>query len=354
VRYAAAVTQDPWLAEEGRMVLVARRALARALRRPALTIGLALVLSAGFVVQRARQAPSYTATLYFRLAEGDLDTGNAPRPLRDIREYIVNVALSRTRAEEMMKKYGISTARLQHDRIAAIDDFRDDIQVEVSRNYFIFDRQPDEPARSAQVTVSFAADDPARARAMVHEVGDAILGEQAARRGGRLTQARDLVASELEATRKRVKLLQETIDRRWAAAAVADAHTGIAIRAEIAALQAETQGAIARLLVLERRSADVAFSSAAERHSLGLSFDLFDEAVVASAPRLGTFQLARLMAVMFVLTLLLIAPVIGAFDDRVYAPTDLAASGLPLFGALPAFPGDDVASYDERMGRKRV
>ena len=51
---------------------------------------------------------------------------------------------------------------------------------------------------------------------------------------------------------------------------------------------------------------------------------------------------------MFLLIVGLLVPVVGTFDDRIYAPRT-ASRGLPLFGAVPRFPGDEAGSYRERV-----
>jgi hypothetical protein len=50
----------------------------------------------------------------------------------------------------------------------------------------------------------------------------------------------------------------------------------------------------------------------------------------------------------FVVLLGLTVPAVGAFNNRIYSTADLAARGLPVFGAIPRFPGDDVGAFRER------
>ncbi len=349
------MAHEPWVSDESRMGSAARRVFARALRRPVRVLAIALLTTGAYIAWRALAAPSYEATLYFRLSEGDLtDPSNAPRPPRAIRDYISNVALSRTRVEQIMKKYHLSGAYLARNRVAAIDEFREDIKIDVSRNYFIYDRRQDESPRSALVTISLSGSDAEKTRAMLHEIGDAILKEQIEHRSSRLAQARELLGAQLTLARARVNSLQKAMDRLRIDLTNPDARGAIDIRARIAALQAETTGAIERVLVLERRSAAVAFSAAAEGEQLGLNFELFDESLIASAPQLTHFQLVCRAALVLTIVLLLTVPLVGAFDDRIYAPEDLAARGLPLFGALPRFPGDDAGSYGARLRTRRV
>ncbi len=349
------MAHEPWISDESHMALAARRVFARAVRRPVHVLAIALLATGAYTANRALQAPIYEATLYFRLAEGDLtDPNNAPRPPRAIGEYIASVALSRNRVEQIMNKYHWSGAYLARDRVAAIDEFREDIKIDVSRNYFIYDRRQGDAPRSALVTIALSGSDAEQTRALLHEIGDAIVQEQIAQRSGRLAQARELLDAQLTLARARTSSLQATLGRLWLDLANVGGRGAIDIQVQIAALQAEAKGAIEQVLALERRTGDVALSAAAEGEQLGLNFELFDESLVASAPYLTSFQLARRVTLVFAIAMLLTLPVVGAFDDRVYAPEDLEGRGLPFFGALPRFLGDDAGSYRARLRSKRV
>ncbi len=346
---APSCDRDAWVRDEPRWGEVGLRVVSRGRRQPFLVLAAALLTTGLYVTHRALKPATYEASLYFRLAEGELtDPRDAPRPPKALREYITNVALSRERLEQIMKKYNRSTPYLARNRIAAIDDFREDIEIDIARNYFIYERQPNEPPRSAQVTISFWGSDAEKTRTLLHDIGQVILRQQNDYRREHLAHTRQLLGAQLTLARERARALQEHIDRLWVDVAGAEDRGAIATRSQIAALTAELQGAMERVFALERRVGDIEFSAAAESGQLGLSFELFDEKVVTHARRLTPLQLAARGAVVFAMALLLIVPIVGAFDDRIYAPEDLAAHGLPLFGAVPQFPGDDAGSCRAR------
>ena len=345
---------EPWLSEESRMTSVALQVLSRALRQPGRVLAIALLATAALVAARALRQPSHEATLYFRLAEGVLtDPRSAPRPPRAFREYVTGVVLSRQRVEQIMRTYHWSEALLARNPVAAVDDFRSQVQVEVGGNYFLYERRPGDPPRSAQVTISVAGPDAEQTRAVVHEIGQAVLADQNAQRRLHLAQTRQLLETQIDLARERTRSLQAAIDRLWARAAGADALGATAMRVQIAMLEVESNAAIERLVALERRAGVVAFTAAAEDERLGLSFELFDESLLTFAPRLTPLQLASRAALVFAVALVLAAAAIGAFDDRIYGPEDLAVRDLPFFGAVPGFPGDDVGSYFARISRER-
>jgi hypothetical protein len=349
VNRPATGSSDRWISDEWRLVRAARRALARAWRRPRRVLAVALLLSGAFVTLRALQPPRYEASLYLRLAEGDLtDPNAAPRPPRDVRQHLANIALSRHQLKQVMANHGRAIAWLARDPVAAVDDFRDEISIEVSRNYFLFDRGGRDEPRSAQVTVTLSGSDAEQTEALLHDIGQVILAGQLAQRSGRLVRARDLLAVELAAARGRSRTVQEALERLAAKAIKAEGRDLAALESSIAVQETEARSAIDQVLLLERRLASVDFSGAVEAEHLGLNLQLVDERLVAIAPPLTPSELALLGLGAFLVALLLVAPVVGAFDDRLYDAEDLVEHGLELVGAFPRFPGDEAGAGRSR------
>jgi hypothetical protein len=315
-----------------------------------------LLLTAALVGARALRPPTYLGTLSFRLVEGDVvDPLRTPRPPRILEEYIYRVALSRGRVERIMKKHQWSNDFLARDPVAAVDQFKyEDIGVEVTQNFFLYDRRASEEPRSATVSIWLKGKDPEKTRAALHDLGAEILGEQEANRAERLAQAQEVVDGQVAVARDRLKRLQKRIERLQSAAARAGENPNGVMWPEIGVLTHEAPSAIGQVLALERRASETRFSAAAERAQLGLTMELFDESLVADPPILTAGQLAVRSAGVFLILLLLVVAVMGAFDDRVYGPADLAARDLPLFGALHRFPGDDAGSYRARAAADRV
>jgi hypothetical protein len=351
----APISERTWISDEPRFTTVAWLVLVRSGHRRGLVLLVALLVTGAATALRATKHPTYEATLFFRLIEGEItDPGHTLRPPRDIHQYIANVALSRQQLEQIMRKYHRSEGWLGRDRAAAIDEFRESIDISVERNYFIYPRSRGEEPRTAEVRISLPGPDEEQVRAILHEIGDAILKDQAAQRGGRLLEAREMLRAQLEHARARTRSLQEAIGRLTLEASAADERTAVGVRARLAVLEAEVVGAIEQELAIQRHAASVAFNAATEKEQLGMRFELVDERVAIFALKLTSLQLAFRAALIFAAVLFVTATVVGAFDDRVYAPDDLAAWGLPLFGTLPRFPGDDAGSYRARMSAERA
>ena len=204
---------DAWIVDEPSAIRVVSKVMARAARRWRLVLGITVLGTAGFLLVRASRKPTYLASMFFRLAEGNIDAPvQALRPPRNIRDHITNVALSRRRLQEIMQRHGWSVAKLALNPAEEVEDLRDDIGVEVSRNYFLYDRGSGDEPRSAQVTLSLRGSDPEATRAVLHEIG-AVLEEQTQRRSDRLTQGSELVDREVSAAKARVDALLEQINR---------------------------------------------------------------------------------------------------------------------------------------------
>ncbi len=345
----AGAPRDRWISEEWRLVRAARRALVRARRRPFRVLAWALLATGAVVALQVLLPPRYEATLSFRLTEGDLpDPRVAPRPPRDVRTYISNVALSRHQLKQVMTNHGWMAEWLARDPVAAVDAFREEISVEVGRNYFLFERGRREEPRTAQVTIALTGADPGQTGAMLHEIGQVVLEGQAAQRSVRLAEARDLVARELSGARARAKAVQEALERLSREAMRARGPDPAGIERRIAEQEAAARSAIDQVLQLERRLEAVDFSAAAEEEQLGLRLQLVDERLVLLGPPLTTLALSLQAVVAFLVALLLVSPLVGAFDDRLYEAGDLAEHGLDLVGDFPRFAGDEAGSRRRR------
>src|SRR5262249_47766192 len=133
-----------------------RRLARRALARPWRTFGIALALALALAAHRVRTPPSFTARIVLRVSEGDLENDVAPAPNRQLREYVSDVVFSNDRLLGLMRTYHLSPKQLVHDPSQAVDDLRENIQIEVWRNYFLDNREPGQP-RSARLAIEFTA-----------------------------------------------------------------------------------------------------------------------------------------------------------------------------------------------------
>jgi len=335
---------ERWISDEPRLAYVTRLVIARALRRPVLVLVVTLLVTGAFVASRLLRPPVFEATLHYRIVEGELsDPRHTPRAPSDIRDYIRKLGMSRDRVEQILKDHPSLGPTQVGSREQAVERFREDVEVDVSRNYFILDwAQGDEP-RSARLAISLRARDGAEALGVLREIGGTVVQDQAEYRRAHVEGSRVRIEAQLQEARARVGAIQQRLGRLQREIP-GDGRS----HPRIAALQGELRAATGHLVELEHLAEGAKLSAAAERQDLGLSFELFDESVVPYGIRITPLKLAALGSIAFGITLLITLLFVGSFDDRVYSPADLAFQGLPVFGALAHFPGDDAWSMRSR------
>jgi hypothetical protein len=229
---------------------------------------------------------------------------------------------------------------------------REDIDIGVSRNYFIFDRRPDDEPRSASISIAFPSADRDQARAVVHELGQAILDVQARQRNDRLNAERTLIDAELTRAQAHVRDVQTELDRLVLESADAKGTAYVTNQAEVANAHERLKSALDNAHELETRDARLDLAADVEDQRLGLAFQLVDEDVVVLSPALRTGQIIRLALSLFLCAGAVLLIVVGGWGRRVDTSDDLTAAGLPVLGRVERFPGDDVGSYRTRIGKR--
>jgi hypothetical protein len=314
-------SRDAWIADEPRFLVALRDVCARAARRPLRAIGAAVLVTFLLMVARLASPPAYVATVTFRVAEGDVhDPANAPRLPASLREHVSNIALNRTYLLGLMERHRLSPRLRVANPVAAVDSLREDIEIEVARNYFIFERG-DEP-RSAQVVISFTGGDRDVAWAVVHDVGAVVLETQAATRRRWVEQARQASEREAQGARERLRALQK---RGAATRAEADRYP----------LERELLRASERVEKLDARVAELEVSHDVEQQDLGLSFQLVDESVRTVRRPAEGWRIAAEAVLLLVVLLPISTALVGALDQRIYRGADVIARGFPLLGTVP-------------------
>ena len=342
---------DAWVVDEPRLSTLLTQVVAKAARHPYRTLAVATGATILMLAVLVATPPSYEATLTLRMAEGHLqDSGSAPKPPARIREYISDVAMTHTQLLDVMEKNGLSDRFRQADPIAATNAFRDDIEIAVNRNYFLFDDESTGALRSAEVVLRFTAGSPDQAQAVVHDIGTIFLESQEASRRTWLKHAREANDAEARRLDARLRFLQDERSRLLRRESVAASEDVPAIRAEIESLLVAREGVLYRAGNIQRRTADLDFALAAERSRLGLDFLLVDESVKALRKPLGGVQVVGYAALMFSVLLGVSAILLGAFDRWIYRGIDVTVRGFPVLGVVAHFPGDDVGPLLSRHG----
>jgi hypothetical protein len=220
----------------------------------------------------------------------------------------------------LMAKYGVSARLRARDPIAAVEDLRDAIDMEVRRNDFLVPGERNQ-RRSATVVLSFAHSDRAVAAGLLHDVGEHALAGQGTRRRVAIEQAVQANAAVLRDARAEVEALKA---REVVAAIGPDA------------LRAKVQRALDGITTLEENQARLTLSLEAERDGFGLAFERVDESVTTVRAPMTIAACAKLAVPAFFALSLIAATVLGAFDGRILAAADLTRRRIPLLGTLKA------------------
>jgi hypothetical protein len=312
-------------------------------------------VTGGVVGLRARKQRIYESRIAFRVTESDLDAETAPRTVGNLKSYVEDVCFSNQRLLGVIRAHDLYPRPMQHgDEAMALEEMRDDIEVEVWRNFFSQERMTDEEGRSARMAVSYQGKD----RAVVYDV------------------ARDLarlITEEEETSRiaQAEGALNDADERvRDARALAQDKHHELVVK-QVAMSNTHNQAEVARLMIEQEvlyklaRSADAEVQAAEdarqsvwlrlqlEKRRLGLQFEVVDEGRVAPAGLSKPKLLAIIAVAIFLFTLPLAMLGVGAVDDRVYELQDVLRLGLPAIGALPRFGGDNRGALVERLAAER-
>jgi hypothetical protein len=330
-----------------------RRLMLRAAARPWLTLALALVATGAVVAYRARKQQVYESRIAFRVVEGDVDVGSAPSPNGRLREYVADVCFSTARLLSVIRARGLYPGLAKRDPSLAVEEMRDDLNIEVWRNYFIEGAAGPE-GREARIAISYQGRDPRQVYDVVRDLGQLVTEAEA-------TSRRDAADSALQAADDEVADAKAMLEKAQSAL----------VAKQFLRLSARTTAQVSQLLVqsidleqgmpkLERqleaaqkRRTRIYLRAQLERKQLGLRFELTDQGRVAAAGVSRQKLLAFVAVAMFFFSLPLAMIAVGAFDDRIYRTVDVQRLGLRALGAVRPFVGDNVGALDERLRHDR-
>jgi hypothetical protein len=304
----------PWLTSELGVLGCLDQAVAlcrRGLSRPWLTLLVAALLGAaltGFVIFRHHD---YAPRFVLRVVEADRDRSTtAPALKRQLAAYVREGVFVSEPLLQVMQRHDLYPSLRKKNTRAALEAFKEDIQVEVYQNYFVEQRRSGAAPRSARLTVSFHARDPNLALAVTRDLGALVVKREQDRRreqaqaiASRAEQARDVLVQ--AAQRRASEIFQKR--RQLEQAKDADPRTQV----ELVGLLGSLDGLERKADAAEKRTAAIDMSAALERGGVGMYFDVVDEgALPGRAAQLQGELLGAAVAIF--LALPLIAMAVGA------------------------------------------
>jgi hypothetical protein len=281
-------------------------------KRVALAAGMlvAALIAACVLWTKYSYAPQYV----LRVVEADRSATGVPRPYEQLAEYVREAVFTSGPLLDVMSRHGLYPDLSRKNPRAALESFREDIDLDVRQNYFVEARPTGAAPRSVLLSLSYRNADPSVAMSVTRELGELVIGHEQATREGEATRAADLAQARVDDARTALAI------RRAAVASMrSDMERGGVAGFDRQILFIGLLGSIPALELQqderERRAASLALGATLERRKIGTLFEVVNDAVL---PADGGLKSTRWLAAgaTLVLALPLIAMAIGAFAPR--------------------------------------
>jgi len=318
-----------WLGDEAPLGSTFVVLVARLLRRGMVSwfVWLPVVTAISAVAAvRATKHVSYDATVVLGATEGNVRTGAEELTSAALRSYVREWAFTGDHLVELMKRYPRDFPDVATDPGDAVESLRKAIDVTVSDVAFLEDRLPDDPPRTARISITYTAGTPAQALTMARELANVVVSSTLRRED--VAAATDQ-AGAATLLRQSEALFQQTADESSAAAGGNSVTE--ALRAQV---RAEAARQNLRAAVATATNARLA-TRANEAHE-NLRFDLVDAGRLPPLRTRASF--ASNVAALLALALFGTCLFAGAFDPRVLDRGDVTGLGLVVLAEAPPLP----------------
>jgi hypothetical protein len=306
-----------WFDNEPRLVDFVRQAaelLVRGIRRPFQTSLVALLATALLMAVLAFGKRTFAPRLVLRLEEGGSDPNASANVKRRLSDYVREGVFTSEPLLALIRRHGLYPNLAANNPHAAVESFREDIDVDVFQNWFVEYRGPGSSPRSARVVVSYHSPYREKALAVTRELAALVKARETQQRREQAQRA----AKAAEEARDALRL---AVQER-AVEIAAKRNEVLAAAVPESATQVELVGMLGSLEVLERdldeatrRAASLELGAALERGGVGLRVEVVDDAVLPNDAR-RSFWLSVVAGASFVLGLPLSAVAVGAFSTR--------------------------------------
>lgn len=322
---ASWIDEEPGLA---RLAHEVRRCMRRARAEWVKTLLLTLLVVGVVTFRRWMVPPTYPATIYMAVTEGDLEGGQqaAPRTPRRLNDYVYHVVFNDQNLLEVMVKHNLSPAMRKRNQPLAIDELREEIDVTVSRNHFIYERQRGEAPRSARLTLTFTSPDPRLSLLVAQDLCDLIISYEAERRKDQLVAAVEFQARVSQTVEEEIGARERALAQRMTEPGPMAALAAARARTDLRVLRAEQRDT-------GRAERDADFRESLEKQQSGLSFERVDWRA-DELPRSPELLLAITAVATLLGALPLLVLLVGAFGRRVYAADDVRRLGIGTLGMV--------------------
>ena len=327
--------ESEWFSPKRELTRLKRRAAARW----PIVLGLALLLTAGALRRLSKPPSIFTARVMLRISESNLLRDQSPLVGKGLADYLLEAALRSEDLAELLERNKMYAGARKIGHVYAAGLFRDELVVNVYRNYFAVERGFSEGVRTARVSIRYSDDDPDRAMTIAREVAELMAATVAANRRqaslnlaviGRLAAS----AAETRLEKLQARLVAGELELRLMSKAETKTEHAARRGVEVRGLRVAVDHQIVRLNKSRRQLELIELREAVVDQSLGVDFRIVDERPPAirggiRGPLLGMVGIA-----LFFTVFPLVAIGIGAFDRRVHDSGDVERLGLPVLGQI--------------------
>ena len=284
------------------------------LQRPLLCLAsvgvlIGVVVGAVFLPRRA-----YAPSVILRVVEPERDPAEAMPPRRKLAEYVRRAVFTSGPLLQIIRQEGLYPRLAEKDPRAALESFREDIDVEVYQNYFVEQRPIGGAPRSARVRVGFHDRDPQRAVAVTRKLAKLVVDHERAAESEQMAERADFARRDVERAR-------EVLANRRAEVALERARIGASPvpeperEVQLVAMAGSLPALELRQDEAERREATLDLSAALERHGAGTSYEVVDDAAVTNQTAVRARRMVLALG-WLVAGLPLVAMAVGAYAPR--------------------------------------
>jgi hypothetical protein len=311
------MTTRSWLDDElsvraafGQVFTLCRAGLRKPVAWAVSIVAFVALVVAIVAISKHSYAPSYL----LRVVEAEREPGAAPRPRRQFADYVQKAVFTSAPLLAVIQRHGLYPSLARKNPRAALDSFREDIEVEVYQNYFLEEREVGSGPRSARIRISYHDSNPEVAVAVTRDLGQLIVDHETTLRREQATRAAERAREEVELARRALAVRRSTV--ALARDEIDRARTIVPRRqVEFVGLSGSLPALELRQDASERRAAALSLDASLERQGIGMSFVVVDDASLGSDARARTGHLVlALSALAFGLPLVTMA--VGALGPR--------------------------------------
>jgi hypothetical protein len=257
---------------------------------------------------------SYAPEYVLRVAEADRDPTGLPRPRRQPAEYVQKAVFTSEPLLDVMSRHGLYASLARKNPRAALESFREDIDVEVRQNYFVEERPVGAAPRSARLVIRYHNADPEVAVSVTQELGELVVKREQATRQNEALRAALLAKEQVDEARQALALRRSEV-----ASMRAELDRGAIAAPELRIAYIGLLGSLPALELRqderERREASLALGAALEQRGIGMTFEVVNDASLPTDTGVKSTRVV-VAGTAFVLGLPLLAIAVGAFAPR--------------------------------------